>query len=111
MARIATRERMAALLKQWGRSGQSAAAFCREHEIKPQRLSYWKRVFGGQPPVRRRGGRRVLARFVPVQLVGSGDVSVGCLEIHLASGERVVFPEGGSMDVLREVVALLRERC
>ena len=53
----------------------------------------------------------MLARFVPVQLVGSGDVSVGCLEIHLASGERVVFPEGGSMDVLREVVALLRERC
>ena len=111
MARIATREEMGALLERWRHSGESASGFCRRHRMNPQKLSYWKRVLGQAGPlVRRRSGRRGAVGLVPVRLAG-GDGVRGALEIHLASGDRVVFPEGGSLNVLREVVAVLRERC
>jgi hypothetical protein len=110
MARIGRRERMVALVEGWRRSGQSAAVFCRRRGIKPQRLSYWKRVLGiARPVVRRRSSRRRADRFVPVRLVGAG--STGALEIHLTSGDRVVIHEGSSRELLREALAVLRERC
>ena len=110
MARVEKRERMAAMLRKWRRSGQSAAAFAREQGINAQRLSYWKRVLAGKSRPNRRSGPAI-GSLVPVQLLASASASSGCLEIHLASGERVVFPEGCSVAVLREVMSLLRERC
>jgi hypothetical protein len=113
MARRESRERMAGLLKEWRASGESAAAFCRRQGIKPQKLSYWKRVLGVScGPGRRRARRRSVAGLVPVRLLGGGVGANGqCLEIHFANGEHVVFPEGGSLDMLREVVGLLRGQC
>jgi hypothetical protein len=111
MARSEGRERMAGLLKQWRASGESGAAFCRRQGIKPQKLSYWKRVLGQAEPVRGRAGRRAVSDLVPIRLVGVGVASSTALEIHLSGGERIVFPQGGSLAVLREVVALLRARC
>jgi hypothetical protein len=109
MARSGERERMAGLLEQWRTSGESGAAFCRRHGIRPQKLSYWKRVLGMSVPARRRGRANGL---VPIRLLGEvGAAGRGALEIHLGGGDRVVFPQGGSVAVLREVVQLLRERC
>jgi hypothetical protein len=103
---------MAGLLKQWRACGESGAAFCRRHGIKPQKLSYWKRVLGMAAPVRRRARRHAASGLVPIQLLGDlGAASGTALEIHLVGGERIVFPQGGSLAVLREVVELLRERC
>jgi len=112
MARIEKRrERMRVLLGRWRRSGESAAAFCRRHDMRPQKLSYWKRVLGEAGPiVKRGGGRRRAPGFVPVRLVGAGAVTSG-LEIVLGSGERVVVGEGVSRELLREVLLTLRERC
>ena len=45
---------MVGLLEQWRMSGESGAAFCRRHGIKPQKLSYWKRVLAKSTPGRRR---------------------------------------------------------
>lgn len=109
MARSGERERMSGLLEQWRTSGESGAAFCRRHGIKPQKLSYWKRVVGMPAPARGRGRRSGL---VPIALLGEvGAASSATLEIHLGGGDRIVFPQGGSLAVLREVVELLRERC
>ena len=109
MARGGERERMAGLLEQWRTSGESGAAFCRRHGIKPQKLSYWKRVLGVSAPASRRGRASGL---VPIRLLGEvGAASSPVLEIHLGGGDRIVFPQGGSLAVLREVVELLRERC
>jgi hypothetical protein len=110
MARIeATRARMAGLLRRWQRSGETAAAFCRRHGIKPQRLSYWKRVLGlARPTVPRRAGRGG-GGFVPVSLVDAGGGAT--LEIQLTSGDRLVLHEGSSLELLRRAVAVLRERC
>lgn len=109
MARIRTRERMAILLRRWQRSGQTAAAFCRRHGIKPQRLSYWKRVLGLAGPVVPRGSRRARSRFVPVRLVEAGGAAP--VEILLASGDRLVVHDGSSLELLRRAVAILREQC
>jgi hypothetical protein len=101
---------MAGLPKQWQMSGEPGAAFCRRHGIKPQKLSYWKRVLAKSRPARRRG--RTASGLVPIHLLGGvGSVSGTALEIHLSGGERIVFPQDGSLGVLREVVELLRERC
>jgi hypothetical protein len=112
MARSEERERMAALLKQWRMSGESGAAFCRRHGIEPRKLSYWKRVLARSTPARRRSRGRAASGLVPIHLLGGvGAVSGTALEIHLSGGDRIVFPSGGSLAVLREVVELLRERC
>lgn len=111
--RDSRRERMRGVLKRWQRSGQSAAAFCRQEGIEPQKLSYWKRVLGlAGPVVRRRVAARRGVEFVPVRLVGTGEgVRTGAIEVVLAGGERVVVGEGASRELLREVLAMLRERC
>lgn len=112
MVRSEERERMTELLKQWRISGESGAAFCRRHGIKPQKLSYWKRVLGRTTAVTRRGRGRAARGLVPVHLLtGIGTVGGTALEIHLSGGEHIVFPQGGSLAVLRGVVELLRERC
>ena len=112
MARSEKRERMAALVKQWQVSGESGAAFCRRHGIKPQKLSYWKRVLAKTTAVRRRGRGGAARGLVPIHLLtGVGTVGGTALEIHLSGGEHIVFPQGGSLAVLRGVVELLRERC
>jgi hypothetical protein len=112
MASSGERERMAGLLRQWRSSGESGAAFCRRHGIRPQKLSYWKRVLGERGSGRPRGRTRPASGLVPIRLLGEvGGVSGTALEIQLAGGERIVFPQGGSVAVLREVVELLRERC
>ena len=112
MARSEERERMAGLVRQWRASGESGAAFCRRHGIKPQKLSYWKRVLAEGAAARPRGSIRRASGLVPIRLLGEvGGVSGTALEIHLVGGERIVFPQGGSLAVLREVVELLRERC
>jgi hypothetical protein len=100
---------MAGLLEQWRTSGESGAAFCRRHGIRPQKMSYWKRVLGVSAPGRRRDGASGL---VPIRLLGEvGTAGSTALEVHLVGGDRIVFPQGGSLAVLREVVELLRERC
>jgi hypothetical protein len=112
MARSEEGERMAGLVKQWRASGESGAAFCRRHEIKPQKLSYWKRVLGERAPARPRGRRLRSSGLVPIRLLGDVvGARVTALEIHLVGGERIVFPQDGSLLVLREVVELLRGRC
>jgi hypothetical protein len=112
MARSEERQRMAGLVKQWRSSGESGAAFCRRHGIKPQKLSYWKRVLAERAAARPRGRIRRAGGLVPIRLLGEvGGVSGTALEIHLVGGEGIVFPQDGSLAVLREVVELLRERC
>lgn len=104
--RESKRERMAGVLDRWGRSGLSAAEFCRRHGITRQALSYWKRVLG---PVARRVEHRVpRPAFVPLQIVDEPVAEVSVLEIVLSSGDRVRVPAGTSVEQIRAVVSALR---
>jgi hypothetical protein len=104
---------MVRVLARWRRSGLSAAAYCRRHGIRPQSLSYWKRVLGLSEPIMRRRRAARAVGLVPVRLVGSseGMATSGRLEIALASGDRLVVSEGVSRELLRDALLALRERC
>lgn len=110
MAGAKRRERMRVLLEGWRGSGESQAAFSRRHGINPQKLSYWKRVLGfGQA---KGASRSAGLRFVPVRLVGVGETAgTSSVEIVMGAECRVVVREGVSRELLREVVAVLREAC
>jgi hypothetical protein len=106
------REQMRRVLARWRRSGVSAAAFCRGHGIKPQKLSYWKRALGAGRVARRPRDARPVD-FVPVRLLDSmaGAAASEGLEITLATGERLVVRDGVSRELLRDALMVLRERC
>lgn len=108
--REATRERMVRLVGEFERSGQSGAAFCRRHGLRPQRLSYWRRVLG-----RRKAGRlrsEVPVSFTPVRVVASDGLGLaGGVEVTLSGGERLVVRPGTPVELVRGVVGVLRERC
>jgi transposase-like protein len=105
--RAKTRERMRRLLERWQRSGESAAAFSRRHGINPQKLAYWKRVLG-------KGlGRETTPaqpRFVPVRVVDEGSRG-GTVEIVIGASCRLLVQEGVSRELLRDIVAVVREGC
>ena len=52
------------------------------------------------------------ADFAPIRLVDLGATTAGgSLEVVLASGDRLVLREGVSVQLVRETLAALRERC
>jgi len=110
MARTRTsRSGMEAWVERWERSGVSPAGFCRRHRIPDQRLSYWRRAIRRPSgAAKERGAER--PGFAPVRVVDLGTGSGG-LEVVLASGDRLVLREGVSVDLLRDALVVLRERC
>lgn len=111
MAKSETRrERMVRLVREFEGSGQTGAAFCRRHGLRPQRLSYWRRVLG-----RRKAGperSRRPAAFTPVRLVPTDVLAVGGgVEVTLAGGERLVVRPGTPVELVRSVLVVLRQRC
>lgn len=110
MSRTRTsRAGMQSWVERWERSGLSAAGFCRRHGIPEQRLSYWRRaVLRTSHAAKDRGAKR--PGFAPVRVVDLGAGS-GSLEVVLASGDRLVLREGVSVDLLRDALLVLRERC
>jgi len=112
--REARRSQMAELVRQFERSGQSGAAFCRRHRLRPQQLSYWRRVLGRGKKASKPNQRRpeLAARFTPVRVVGAGMPLPGVgVEVTLPGGERLVVRPGTPQDLVREVVEVLRARC
>jgi hypothetical protein len=113
--RDARRAQMADLVRRFEGSGQSGAAFCGRHRLRPQQLSYWRRVLGrgkkaAKPARRRQPGRA--ASFTPVRVIGAGVPMVGTgVEVTLPGGERLVVRPGTPKDLVREVVEVLRARC
>jgi len=108
--REATRERMVRVVQEFERSGQTGAAFCRRHGLRPQRLSYWRRVLGRWEAGSRRSRRPVA--FTPVRVVASEGLALaGGVEVTLPGGERLVVRPGTPVELVRSVLGVLRERC
>lgn len=104
--RESKRERMAGVVGRWGRSGLSGAEFCRRNGIRPQALSYWKRVL--EPSAARVEQRVPRPAFVPLQIVDEAVAEVPVLEIVLVGGDRIRVPVGTAAEQIRAVVSALR---
>ena len=67
-------------IKAWKASGKTQSGYCRQHQIKPHQLIYWKQVF-------ETGSEQVPASsgFIPVQVASSQPRSQG-LTVRLSNG-------------------------
>jgi hypothetical protein len=105
LERRALETRMRALFDQWRSSGESIVAFSKRHGITPWKFQYWRGRFG-------RGGRSKNARFAPVRLVNDVASYDGyVIEVALSSGETIRVGSNASLEMLRGVLSVLRDRC
>ena len=70
-------------VEQWQLSGLSQKAYCKQHDLKPHNLSYWKNKLGTQQEAKATGG------FVAVSLEPTSVVLPQGLSLHLSNGHRI----------------------
>lgn len=100
-----TARRMARLVAQWRRSGESQARFARRHHVPGWTFWYWCRKLADEPET----AREVTPTFVPVQVTAAPAAPV--LEIVWPGGERLHVGSGASADLVQAVVTALRAGC
>jgi hypothetical protein len=94
------------VVRAWRASGEPQARFARRHGVRPWTLWYWSQKVG------RATTRRPSApAFVPVQVVADAPRATAVIEVVLASGERLVVPDGVASTRVREILAALRAAC
>lgn len=102
-----TPTRMARLVAQWRRSGESQARFARRHQLRTWTFWYWCRKLSG--PVKVDGDPRPTPTFVPVDVVAQPSAPV--MEVVLSGGERLQIAAGAPTALVQAVVTALRARC
>ena len=89
------------LVEEQKRSGQSVAAFCREHGISAPQLFAWKK----------RLSQAAMQQFVPVQVVDAAQRQSGCaIKVRLSGGHSIIVEPGFDAAHLCAVVAALETR-
>lgn len=102
-----TPARMARLVTQWRRSGESQATFARRHQLRTWTFWYWCRKLSGQVTVA--GDPPPPPTFVPVAVAAQPSAPV--IEVVLTGGERVQIAAGAPTALIQAVVTALRARC
>lgn len=105
MAETRTAARMARLVAQWRKSGESGASFARRHQISAWTFWYWQRKLSAAPAA----PPTSTPTFVPVHVASDGADPV--IEIVLSGGERLQVRAGASVDLVRAAVSALRSAC
>ena len=105
MAETRKAARMARLVAQWRKSGESGASFARRHQIPAWTFWYWQRKLSGTAAVT----PAPVPTFVPVQVKGERAEPV--MEIMLSGGERLEVRAGASAELVRAAVSALRSAC
>ena len=105
MAETRTAARMARLVAQWRKSGESGAGFARRRQVPAWTFWYWQRKLSQTPAA----PATPTPTFVPVQLTTERAEPV--IEIVFGGGERLRVCEGASADLVRAAVAALRSTC
>jgi hypothetical protein len=107
MIRKRTPARMARLVAQWRKSGESGASFARHQKIPAWTFWYWCRKLSAAPQTA--SDDAPPATFVPVRLTAEPDVPV--IEIVLSGGERLQIGTGASAELVQAAVMALRSPC
>ena len=101
-----------ALVEAWWASGLSGAAYCRLHDLRSQRLNYWRERLGY--PMKILGGGRMTGDQPPTK-VASGFVQVVVDDVRPTSdvgivvgGALIRVERGFDPTLLRAVVAALQ---
>ena len=99
-----------ALVEAWRVSGLSCASYCRQHDMRSQRLNYWRERLGY--PIKTQDGGRTIDVQPPTR-VASGFVQVVVADVRPTSdvgivvgGALIRVERGFDPELLRAVVAL-----
>ena len=99
------------LVKAWGESGLSQAAFCRERGVPVGTFAWWKRQLRraqGDGAKSRRQSARSAKRFVEVRLAGTS--SMPAYEVVLARGRSIRVSSGFDPQTLSRLITAV-ESC
>jgi hypothetical protein len=89
-------------VSQWRDSGLKQSAYCKQHELSPHSISYYKRKFSeGPDPVRRKP-----AGFAKVQ-VKTEAASCDPLTLHFANGVRLSGIAEHNVSVVKQLAQVL----
>jgi hypothetical protein len=88
-------------------SGQTARAYCRDHDLAETAFHYWRRTIAERDRVARRA--TPVPAFVPVAVVGR-PAADSPIDIRLAGGHRVRVRGGCDRELLAAVLGLLGGR-
>jgi hypothetical protein len=102
MAETRTAARMARLVAQWRRSGESGAGFARRHRIPTWTFWYWCRKLSAAAAV-------PAPTFVPVEVTPEPEAPV--LEIVFRGGERLHVRAGAAPELVQATLRALRAPC
>jgi hypothetical protein len=102
-----TPTRMARLVAQWRRSGESQASFARRHRIPGWTFWYWCRKLSDEPGTE--SDAAPPPTFVPVQV--AADPAAPVLEIVWPGGAHLHVRSGASADLVWTAVTALRAGC
>lgn len=84
----------------WGNSGQSQAAYCREHDLVKSRFTYWKnKLRPAKPGIRDHSG----SGFVPVRVL---DNPVFGLTLRLPNGVAVEGVCGDNLHLAQQLASI-----
>jgi hypothetical protein len=97
--REAAREKWQQIIKAQQASGQTVAAYCRDHGLGQASFFAWKRRLQGAAPA---------AEFVEVKAVAGVDpVSADGIEVCLGGGRRLLVRPGFDRDLFAELIGVL----
>ena len=90
-------------LEEWSRSGLTQIRYCRENNLKPNRLTYWKNKFKRQS--------------FPVEFIQVPEVKIATtvnaqfrdvLRLNIDTGFQIEVPDGFSQATLARMIHVLR---
>jgi transposase-like protein len=93
---------MEQLVERWRGSDGSLTDFARKHGVSRDKLAYWRRRLAGSD------GAVEVAALAPVRLIGPAPTHGHRLEVVLGTGDRVLVPENTPVELLHDVVTVLR---
>ena len=104
----AKEEHWSKVLDEWKKSGQSAAAFCRERQLPESKFWFWKREIRRRRATRSsRSPRPMPARMVPVRIVQEASRQPSPIELVFSSGMSVRLSAGFDASALCQLLAAL----
>ena len=90
----------------WRSSGLSQAAYCREHQLRPNQLTYWKRRLFTPPEVAQSQSNTPHSTFVPLSL-NTAEPTAGGLKLRLPNGFELEGIEQRHLPMVAQLLAVL----
>ena len=89
----------------WRCSGLSQSAYCREHDLKSNQLSYWKRKLSAPNTEHHRTPDTQTSAFIPIH-AGCADASGG-LHLRLPNGCELSGIEAQHLPTVHQILKVL----